>query len=183
MSKNKLTLKNISVLEYSKLSNDYTYAILNHVNGVNKFLDIECNIMQMPYTNVKHCMTLLRSINSFDTICEVFILVFGVTKDEFYNADVLSYYKARNHIIDTFKLITDNELKLSKGGNTDLGKWQASGGDRLNSYDSVLPLDEIGVRYSIYPFDLGRKPYSEVFYLMAMTKTINEVNYNYNKQK
>ncbi len=183
MSKNKLSLKNISVLEYSKLDNNLEYEVLNHLKPKNKFIGIESNIMQMPYTNVKYCINLLRNINDYNAICELFSIVFDIDNNSFWNAPIDNYFEARNFIIETFKLINDNEQKIAKGGNTDVGKWKMAGSDRLNPYNDNLPLDQLGQRYGGNPFDWGRKPYSEVFYLIAMTKTSNEVNYNYNTMK
>ena len=183
MSKKKLSLNNISVLKFSKLNDIGDYNVLNYIKGKAEFMQKPCNIMQMPYTNVKHCMMLLRKSNGIESMCEVFQNVFDIDADTFYNGEILSYFEARNHIFEMFKLIAENETKLSQGGNTDLGKWKMAGGDRLSNYDAMLPLDTLAQRYGGYPFDLGRKPYSEVFYLMAMSKTINEVNYNYQTMK
>ena len=178
-----LDLKNITVAEYMELPTTIMYDILNHVSGENKFNGKKCNIMNLPYTNVKYCIFLLQKITNFKTICEVFTEVFGTTEYEFYNALILDFFKARNHIIETFKIITNNEFLISQGGNIDKGKWQMAGSDRLKPYDSVLTLDQLAQRYGGYPFDYGRKPYSEIFYLIAMTKTSNEVNYNYSTIK
>jgi len=95
----------------------------------------------------------------------------------------LDYYRLRNHLINTMKLIQDNENKLAQSGKIDIGKWKMAGGDRLKPFDDLMPLDQLGERYGIYPYDIGRKPYSEVFMLMAGVKTLNEVNYNYTTMK
>jgi hypothetical protein len=78
-------------------------------------------------------------------------------------------------------LIIENESVLAKGSNVNVTKWQMAGGDRLNQFNNVISLDQLAERYGVYPFELGRKPYSEIFYLISMVKTINEVNYNYSK--
>lgn len=175
---------NITVKKYTTLKDSFKYdSVLNHVRGVNEFCGKKCDIMSMPYTNVKHCIKLLGNVKNFDYIAEIFELVFEVTQEDFYNAKITDYFKAKNHINEVFRLIVENENRLAKGGNTDVGKWKMAGGDKLANYDAVLPLDQLAERYGGYPFDLGRRPYSEIFYLMAMTKTLNEVNYNYTTMK
>ena len=175
---------NITVKKYSRLKSTLNYdMVLNHIKGENIFLGKRVDIVRLPYNNIKYCLSLLQKVNDFDTLFQIFNIIFEVERDEFDNADIVSYFKAKNYIIDSFKLINDNESKLSKGSNTDLGKWKMAGGDRLAMYDSFLPLDQLGERYGQYPFELGNKPYSDIFYLMAMTKTLNEVNYNYNTMK
>lgn len=177
-------LPNITVKQYIKSKQAYKYnGILDHVKGEPLFIGKSCDIMALQYTTVKYCLQQLSNVKDFDYIAEVFTHVFEVTKDEFYKAPILDYFKARNHINEVFKVIYDNEKRLAQGGNTDVVKWKMAGGERLAQYDTFLPLDQLGERYGCYPPDLGRKPYSEIFYLMAMTKTLNEVNYNYTTMK
>jgi hypothetical protein len=183
MSKKTLNLQKISVKEYAELSDTTSYdVILRHCKPEKNFLDKDGDILQMSYTNVKYCLSILTNDVTWKDIAEVFYYVFGVSESEFFNADIVSYFKAKNYIDNTFKTILDNEIALSKGGNVNVSKWQSAGGDRLTPYEKVLSLDQLGERYGIYPFDLGRKPYSEIFYLIAMVKTVNEVNYNYSKE-
>jgi len=175
---------NITVKQYSQLDSTLKYdMILNHIKEDNKFLNKEVEIVKLPYNNIKYCLSLLQKVNDFDTLYQIFNIIFDCSKEDFLNADIVSYFKAKNYIINSFKVINENESRLSKSSNTDLGKWKMAGGDRLAMYDSFLPLDQLGERYGQYPMDLGRQPYSEIFYLMAMTKTLNEVNYNYNNMK
>lgn len=176
-------MDNITLLEFSQLEDDLMYdTVLKHVEPSNLFLGVEANIMNMSYTNVRYCFNLIRNISNWENVKELFDLCYNLKDDDFFNAKVVDYYKAKRYLINQFKLIIDNEKKLSQGGNVDEGKWSSAGGDRLKPYNDVIGLDQLAQRYSIYPFDLGRKPYSEVFYLMAMVTTSNEVNYNYNKQ-
>lgn len=182
MSKNVLNLNKITVHQYIELKDKSQYdLILSHCLQKNSFNGKESDIFQMSYTNVKYCIKLMRGGSTWGTVSEVFEIVFGCTKDEFLNASIVDYFPARNYIDNSFKMIIDNENNLAKGSNINLTKWQMSGGDRLNQFDNIISLDQLSERYGAYPFDLGRKPYSEIFYLISMVKTINEVNFNYNK--
>jgi len=177
-------LNNITLQEFIDSNDFYKYdSVLQHQKGKNIFLGKECNILSKPYTDIKYCISLLRSLKSFDDVIEVISILTEKSKEEVLKSDIVEYYSFRNYIINTFKQIQDNESKLAKSTNTDAGKWIMAGGDKLKPYDDVLPLDQLAERYGGYPFDFGRKPYSEIFYLMAMTKTLNEVNINYSKQK
>lgn len=172
-------LKNITVKEYLTSEDFLKYdEVLKHQKGKS-----DINILQKPYTDVKYCLSLLSKLSSFDNIAEVFEVLFDIPKDKLMAMGVLEYYNLRNYLISTFKTIIDNEKKVSQGGNTDEGKWFMAGGDRLKPYNDILPLDQLAQRYGGSPFDWGRKPYSEVFYLIVMTKTANEVSYNYTTMK
>jgi hypothetical protein len=174
---------NIKVKQYLKSKKSFVYdSVLDHLKGDNTFNGKKVDITQISFVNVKYCLSLLSNINDFSKLIEIFNIIFDVSEDELLNSDIVSYFKARNYIIETFKIIINNEKKLAQNSKTDLGKWKVAGGDSLNRYSDVLPLDQLGERYGLYPFEIGKKPYSEVFYLMAMTKTLNEVNINYNKQ-
>lgn len=174
---------NIKVKQYLKSKKAFIYdSVLDHLKGDNILNGKRIDVTQISYVNVKYCLSLLNNINDFSKLAEIFNIVFEISEDDLMNCDVVSYFKARNYLIETFKIIINNEKKLAQNSSTDLSKWRVAGGDSLNRYSDVLPLDQLAERYGMYPFEIGKKAYSEVFYLMAMTKTLNEVNFNYNKQ-
>lgn len=80
-----------------------------------------------------------------------------------------------------FERIIAIENKLLATQTTDGHLWQMAGADRLKPYSDTLPLLQLGKQLGQYPFDLGRKPYSEIFSLLAQTKTQNEVENDYRK--
>lgn len=177
-----MKLKNVSVLEYSQMKNVLEYDnILKYLKPSNKFNGKEIDIMQLPYSTIKYIQKLFTKNNlTFDNICEIFITLYEITKDEFYNAGVVEFYQSNAYIKQQFELIAKNESILNQSANFDLSKWKASGGDRLNAFD-LVGLQSIAERYGIYPFDLANKPYSDIFYLQNMLKVYDEVNFNYNK--
>ena len=174
------SLRNITVQEFLTSKDYLNYdEILKHITAKKN----EVNILQNSYTNIKYCISLLqKEQGGFDGITEVFEILFGFNKETLMQLKVLKYYELRNYVIETFKNIVNNEMKLAQGGNTNLAKWQFAGGDKLRPYDNVLPLDQLAERYGGNPFDWGKKSYSEVFFLIAMNKNLNEVNYNYSKE-
>jgi hypothetical protein len=172
-------LKKINVQQYIALEDKSIYnALLSHLNPINLY---NVEISNMSYTNVRYCIRLMSELNNWGNVKELFELCFNDI--DFMNMDVVSYFHSKNYLLQSFKIIVDNETKVSKSGNFDIGKWKFAGGDRLKPFNDFLPLDQLAQRYGGSPFDWGRKPYGEVFYLIAMTKTSNEVNENYNKQK
>ena len=177
-----MKLKNICVLEYSKMINVIEYdTILKHLKPCNKFNNKEIDIMQHPYSTIKYIQKIFTKNNlTFDDICEIFITLYEISKDDFYNAGVVEFYQCNAYIKQQFELIAKNENILNQSANFDLNKWKASGGERLNAFD-IIGLQSIAERYGIYIFDLANKPYSEIFYLQSMLKVYDEVNFNYNK--
>jgi hypothetical protein len=176
-------LENINVLKYSNLNDTTQYdAVLTHLTPLNSFLGVKGDIMQMSYTNVRYCIKLISNANDWNSIAEAFELVFDCSKDDFFKAKIVDYFMARNYIIDTFKLIAKNEKALIDNSG-DTVKWEQAGGQRLQPFGDTLPLDGLAQRYGGSPFDWGRKPYSEIYYLIAMTKTLSQIEINYSKMK
>jgi hypothetical protein len=177
-------LDKITLNEYIALPNKIAYDTLLECSGKsNTFNKKTINILELSYTNVKYCLSLLHKIKSFDDLFLVYEVLFDCDRKSFFNSDIVSFYKSRNYILETFKNIQENESKLASSTKTDARKWQMAGGKRLEPFNDTLPLDQLAQRYGGSPLDWGRKPYSEVFYLVAMTITSNDVNNNYNTMK
>jgi hypothetical protein len=178
--RNHLKLESVRNIKLKELvaSKDYSKydSVLHFINLKNKFIEKESNIETMPYINVRYCIKLLTKIEKWENICELFCLCFDIKNDYFWESDLINYYQARNYLLKEFKNIVETEQKmLSSSFDKDTLRWELAGIKRLEPYSDYLPLDRIGQRYSINPMELGRKPYSEVFYLQCMIKTDNEI--------
>lgn len=177
-----MNLKNIKVEEYFKMKNVYIYdSLLKHLKPCNKFSGVEIEIIQLPYSTIKYIQKIFKK-NKLEIvdICNIFLTLFGITKEDFYQANIKEFYQANIYIKQQFELIAKNENILNESINIDISKWKASGADRLNNFD-LIGLHSISERYGIYLFDLANKPYQEIFYLQSMLKIYDEVNFNYNK--
>lgn len=179
-----MKLKDYTILEYSKLHNVFELDnLLKNLKSNNVFCNKEINIQQLPYSTIKYVQKIFRKDNlTFNDIAEIFISLFDISKEDFYNTKISEFYPANKYIKSKFELIAKNENILFESSNLDIGKWKASGGDRLNSFD-LIGLHSIAERYGLYIFELANKPYSEIFYIQSMLKIYDEVNFNYNKQE
>ena len=179
-----MKLKNYTILEYSKFNDVFVIDnLLKNLKEKNTFANKEIDILQLPYSTIKYVQKIFRKENfNFNDIAEIFVILFEINKEEFYNRKITEFYQANNYIKNQFELIAKNETQLANSSTTDIGKWKTSGGDNLEVYSEILGLHSICERYGIYPFDLALKPYSEIFYLQNMLKNYDEVNYKYNKQ-
>lgn len=175
-------MKNISIKQYSTLPDTSQYdAILPHLNPKNTFAGKVMNSHAMPYANVKYCIRLLPKINSWDGVAELFTICFEVDEKSFWEARVTEYFAARNYIVSAFEKLIATENKLLSGSNTNAHLWEMAGADKLKPYSDTLPLLQLGKLLGQYPYDLGRRPYGEIFSLLAQTKTQNEVEHEYQK--
>lgn len=179
-----MKLRNYTILEYSKIKDVFVIDnLLKNLKEKNTFSNKEIDILQLPYSTIKYVQKIFRKENfNFNDIAEIFVILFEINKEQFYNSKITDFYHANNYITNQFELIAKNETQLANSSNTDIGKWKASGGDNLEFFSEILGLHSICERYGIYPFDLSLKPYSEIFYLQNMLKNYDEVNYKYNKQ-
>lgn len=175
-------MKNITLKQYASLKDFTLYnSLLPHLNPKNSFAKKQMNIAQMPYANVKYCIRLLQKVNSWQGIQQLFIICYDVTEKDFWKASVTEYFAARRFMLAEFERIITAENKMLATQNTNSHLWQMAGADKLKPYSDTLTLLQLGRLFGQYPFDLGRKPYSEIFNLLVQTKTQNEVEAEYAK--
>lgn len=175
-------IKNLQLKQYARLKDSSMYdVILEHVQPVNSFQGKKMNVNQMPYSNVKYCLRLLQNVNTWEGIYQLFEICFDVPEAKFWKGKVLEFFQAKKFITDSFKAIIANEEKQLASQSTDEHLWRMAGADGLKPFNDTLPLVQLGKLFGQYPFDLGRKPYSEVFSLLVQIKKQNEVESEYQK--
>lgn len=183
-------MKNITIKEYAILQDrsirgsDHDaeqYAPLEHMKPCTELNGYVMDVNAMPYANVKYCLRLLNFIDGWDKLQELFHICFDVSEEAFWNMPVSKYFAARNHIIAQFKMIVERENKAFASKGTDDHFWNMAGADNLKPFADTLPLINLGKMLGQYPFDLGRRPYSEVFNLLMQTKAQGEVERKYHE--
>ncbi|MES2487388.1 MAG: hypothetical protein V4581_15760 [Bacteroidota bacterium] len=175
-------MKNITLKQYTALPDTLQYdLLLEHLNPKNSFASRQMHIANMPYANVKYCIRLLPKVNSWPGIQQLFEICFEVPEKTFYNTRIVEFFAAKKFMVAEFTRIIQTENKILSSQSTDNHLWDMSGADKLKPYTDTLPLVQLGKLLGQYPFDLGRKPYGEIFSLLAQTKTQNEVEAEYQK--
>jgi hypothetical protein len=175
-------MDNISILEYSKLTNTSEYdLVLKNLNPKNIFSGGSIDFNKLTYKDVKSCIHLLTNKPTWETTKELFCLAF--VTDNFWECSIIDYYAAQNYIVKTFKELQERESNLLKSIDADVGLWEMAGGDRLNKFSNIMPLIQLGEIYSIYPYDLQHKPYNEILLLLVAHKEKNEVQNKYSELK
>lgn len=175
-------MKNITLKHYTRLPDTTAYdLVLEHLKPANSFSGKAMNANAMPYANVKYCIRLLPKIKAWEDIIQLFEICFDTTEKAFWNASVTEFFAARKFVTAELGRIIAAENKLLTSLSTDNHLWQMAGADKLKPYSDTLPLLQLGKLFGQYPFDLGRKPYGEIFSLLAQTKAQNEVETEYRK--
>lgn len=175
-------MKNITLKQYVALCNPLAYdLLLDHLNPMNTFCGRSMDIPKMPYANVKYCIRLLPKVNSWESVQKLFEISFEVTETEFWRAPVTEFFSAKKYLIAQFGRVIETENKLLSSMRTDSHLWEMAGAEKLKPYSDTLPLLQLGKLLGQYPFDLGRKPYGEIFSLLAQIKAQNEVEVEYQK--
>jgi hypothetical protein len=183
-----MTIENYILKDFVKLSeekqNDIE-SILFALKPINSFNKKVLNVNDMIYINTRVCIKLMTTGRDWGSLYQLFNLCYDCSENDFYNSKIIDFYHARKYLIQEWQRVIENENKVLKSQivERDKDKWQRAGINRLNNFSDVIGLDKLGVKYGLYPFDLGRKPYSEILYLQALTKTDNEINYNYQTEK
>ena len=175
-------MKNITLKQYIRLRDTLHYdLILEHLNPKNSFGGKQMNISAMPYANVKYCIRLLPKIANWNDVRQLFEICFDIDEKAFWKATITEFFAARKFMVAEFERTIITENKLLTTLSTDSHLWQMAGADKLKPYGDTLPLLQLGKHFGQYPFDLGRKPYGEIFSLLAQTKAQNEVETEYRK--
>jgi hypothetical protein len=175
-------MKNITLKQYAALHDTFQYDILlEHLRPRNTFAGRQMDSNAMPWANVKYCIRMLPKVRDWDGICTLFEICYDVKPAIFWKTRITEYFGARKFMLCEFERIIANEAKILAAKNTDEHLWKMAGSDRLKPYGDTLPLLQLGKQLGQYPFDLGRKPYGEIFSLLVQSKAQNEVEEEYRK--
>lgn len=180
-----MDLKHMKVRELAVSEYQAEYdSVLFALKPKNKFCGKVMDVQDLPFINTRRAFMILRNGQDWNSLCDLFCVSFLVKPDQFWDSDIVQYYHARNFLIQEWKRVFDTENRLLADSEPkDADKWRRAGAEKLNKYSDVLPLDKLGQRYGIYPFDLGNKPYSEILYLIALSTEEGRVNYKYQTLK
>ena len=175
-------MKNISLKQYTRLRDTTQYdLLLEHLNPANTFAGRQMDIAKIPYANVKYCIRLLPKVSDWNGVRQLFEICFDIDEKSFWKAPVTEYFPAKKFMLKELERIMKTENKLLSTMSTDSHLWDMAGADKLKPHSDTLPLLQLGKLLGQYPFDLGRRPYGEIFSLLAQTKTQNEVETEYRK--
>jgi hypothetical protein len=141
------------------------------------------DINKLTYNEVRACNRELRKSKTIEDTYDVFDTLFKITKEQFFELDIVNYFQTKKFIEEKFISLAENESKLLNSFSNDDIKWQAAGGDKLKEFGDVLPLDRLAKLYGGYPFDYGERKYIEIIYLLRMNMVYNQVEKEYNKMK
>ncbi len=102
----------------------------------------------------------------------------------FWSGKVVEFFEARNFIIAEFKKLIEQEQKmLSSVDPVNSLLWKQAGGDKLNRFGGILPLNQLGKLYGQFPFDLQNRKYMEIFLLLTIEKESGEIQTKFSKLK
>lgn len=175
-------MKNLTLAQYARLPDTSLYdAVLEHLNPLNSFGGKTMETSAMPYANVKYAIRMLRNLSSWEQVCGLFVICYGIDEKTFWRCRIADYFSARRFLLQELERIITAETQLLSTQSTDSHLWHMAGADRLTPYSDTLPLLQLGKLLGQYPYDLGRRPYGEIFSLLAQTKAQNEVEHEYQK--
>jgi hypothetical protein len=175
---------NYKLSQFTKLEDTIEYdSILFALKPRNEFAGKKMNVNDMAYIDTRFCLSLMRKIQAWDDFRKLFCYSFGCTETEFNNENIVNFYHALNYLKIEWQRVVEVESKILKSQIVDdnQAKWQIAGIKNLDPFVDIINLDELGERYGVYPFDLGRKPYSEILSLIVMLKRKNEIYDRFSK--
>ena len=178
-------MRNYTLKTYVK--NKEKYGVLEHVIGKPEYNGKTIDIDELTFAEVKFVMKGLGEITTWDSIKEIFKNCFQIEDDLdkwFWSGKVVEFFEARNFIIAEFKKLIEQEQKLLRSIDpVNSLLWKQAGGDKLNRFGGILPLNQLGKLYSVYPFDLQNRKYLEILLLLTIEKESGEIQTKFSKLK
>jgi len=174
-------MRNITIKEYMKSANAIDYSPLQFLEPYKSFGSHEAKITDLTYEEVKSVVRTLKKLRTWNDVADVFETVFKIDREQFFNGRILDFFSARNYIVKEFKRIVKTENRLLQSITKDYGKWVAAGGEKLNRFSDVIPLNQLGKIYGVYPFDLKDYKYTEILTLLVIEKEQGEVDRKMNE--
>lgn len=178
-----MQLENITLAEYSIMQDSDVYDFLQDLEPVNLFATKTMNVTAMPWLSVRHCIKLLSKSKDWNVVFKLFHQCYDVDEKEFLQATVYEFYQANNYMMEQFKKLIEREVQVMFTPSVDDEIWQQAGMDKLNQFNDMLPLIQLGKAFGMYPYDIGRKPYREVFNMLVPIKIQGEVESEFHKLK
>lgn len=176
-------MRKLTVSQYVKLKNKTEYeTVLSHLKAKNA-TGREINFNTLSYINVKKCFDIMSKGTSYQDMCELFCIAFGIEKEEFWNLNIVDMFYSQKFLIEKFKKLQDKESKLLNSVDEDSGLWHQAGGELLNPFSNLMPLVQLGEIYGVYPYDLQDKPYNEIFVLLVVHNRRGKVQKEFNRLK
>ena len=176
-------MNNITVKKYSRLVDVSGYRFLEHLNPVNSFNGVEFDSNKITYKEMRSIVHLLKTGNDWNSLQEVFNIMYGSSSDVFEYSRLTEFYACRNFIFDYVVKMQKRETRLLQSISVDSELWRTAGGDRLNKFSNIMPLKQLGELYSIWPYDLQHKPYNEILTLLVTHKETSEVQNEFSRLK
>lgn len=177
-----MSLKNISVKQYSQSQSVVGYdSLLTAMYGKNEFYGKKFDLNKLSYHAVRKIEKLLKKGKTFDDLCSIFKLSFGCSESEFWNSGIYEFYLARNFLQKEIESLMLQEKSLLMSDGVNLDAWETAGGKSLEPFGDILPLMKLGKIYSIYPFEMGHKPYNEIMALLVAHKRSDSVDQKYHE--
>jgi len=172
----------VNLLEYFKEADTIEYDfVLKNLKPKNLFLGGAINFNKLSYQDVIICFDLISKIESKEALSDLFCLAYNVT--DFYSASVEEFFSAKNYLIKSFSELKEKQINLLSSIDSDSHLWEIAGGKKLNKFNDLMPLVQLGEIYGIFPHDLRQRPYNEIFVLLVLHKEKNEVTNAYSKLK
>lgn len=175
-----MELNRLKLSSYIKSKRAVEYdTILKHMNPKNEFQGNTFNRHKITYKEMRSLVHLLNNGKGWEDLYDIFNICFKVTKQQFHSCYIDDFFAAKNFIIKYVKDGLEREAKLLNSISVNSELWKTAGGDKLNVFSNLMPLKQLGEIYSVYPFDLENKPYSEIITLLVAHKQTSEVQEAY----
>lgn len=174
-------MKNITLHEYVRLKDVTPYNALQFLKPKPTYGVHVMNVNDMTYEEVKAVTRRLRTFKGFEDIKDIFETCFKIDEQTFWNGKVTHFFQARNYIVETFKKLLERERKLLTSVSKNSILWEQAGGNRLDKWSDVLPINQLGKIYGIYPFELSQYKYKEILTLLTVEKEQREVEEKFNE--
>lgn len=170
-------MTNIPLREYLKTHTvNPNNFILNAIKGKDNFPNKPFNLNELTYNEVRQINRRLRALRELEEFVKVISIAYRCEEFEVLDLPITNFFEIKKFIQEKIISLLEKESKILSGADADAEIWKMAGGDKLQQYGDVLPLDRLAKLYGGYPLDYGEKKYVEIIYLLSMNAMHDRVD-------
>lgn len=170
-------MRNVPLSQYLKShTTNPLNLVLNAIKAKDNFPDKPFDLNKLTYNHIRQINRKLRDLKEIKDFVSVISIAYQCEEFEVLELPITNFFEIKKFIQEKIISLLEKENKILSSADADAELWQMAGGDKLNQYADILPLDRLAKLYGGYPLKYGEKKYVEIIYLLSMNAMHDRVD-------